>query len=154
MEAKALLKVKEYECEHCCVFCGVYAVVEAHEAGCPEALKVNTATAALDAGKRDEDARRAAKGGYAGGRQLAAKGRRVHRRQHDKFAGKAVGKQLATVDARGGQRGPSAGAGRSAARNPLRPGAQAGRSGGPEAWGANGGRCRSRQMEQPFGRST
>jgi len=39
------------------------------------APKVETATSAVETHQRDEDARRAAKGGDAGGRQLAAKGR-------------------------------------------------------------------------------
>ena len=69
---------------------------------CSRAFWAKIVTFAVDAGKRDEDARRAAKGSYAGGRQLATKGRRVHRRQGDKFAGKATGKRLASVVAGGG----------------------------------------------------
>ena len=84
---------------------------------------------------RDTKARRAAKGGKAGGRQPASKGRGVQRRQGDKRAGKGVGKRLASVIAGGGRRGPSAGAGRSATRNTLRLGARAVRCGGSTAWG-------------------
>ena len=73
--------------------------------------------------------------GYAGKRRLAAKGRRVHRRQGDKLAGKAAVKRLAHVAGGGGRRGPSAGACRPAERNLLRPGARAGRAGVPTAWG-------------------
>jgi hypothetical protein len=101
----------------------------------PGAPKVNTATSAVDAGKRDADAQEAAKGGDAGGRQLAAKGRGDRHRQGDKRAGKIAGTRLASVFAGGGRRGPSAGAGRPAASNPMRLGARAGRSGGPAAWG-------------------
>jgi hypothetical protein len=64
----------------------------------------------------DAGARRVAKGGGAGGRRLASKGRRVQRRQGDKRAGKAAGKRLASVVAGGGRRGPSAGVGRPTAR--------------------------------------
>jgi hypothetical protein len=84
---------------------------------------------------RDTEARRAAKGGKAGGRQPASKGRGFQRRQGDKRAGKGAGKRLASVVAGGGRRGPSAGAGRPATRNPLRPGARTVRSGGSTAWG-------------------
>ena len=77
----------------------------------------------------------AAKGGDAGGRQVAAKGRGVQPRQGDKLAGTDAGKRLASVVVGGGRRGPSAGAGQPAATNPLRPGARAGRSGGLAAWG-------------------
>ena len=99
------------------------------------APKVDTATSAVETRQRDEDARGAAKGGDAGGRQLAAKGRGVHHRQGDKLAGADAGKRVVSVVAGGGRRGPSAGADRPAAGNPLRPGARAGRSGGPAAWG-------------------
>jgi hypothetical protein len=98
-----------------------------------EAPLVETATSAVDAGKRDEDARGAAKGGEAGGRQCAAKGRGVQHRQADKLADTDAGKRVVSVVAGGGRRGPSAGAGRPTARNPPRPGARAGRSGGPAA---------------------
>ena len=84
---------------------------------------------------RDSEARRAAKGGKAGRRQPASKGRGVQCRQGDKRAGKAAGKRLASVVAGGGRWGPWAGAGRSATRNPLRPGARAVRSGGSAVWG-------------------
>ena len=40
-----------------------------------EVPKVETATSAVDAGKRDEEAREGGKGGTAGGHRLAAKGR-------------------------------------------------------------------------------
>tara|TARA_B110000971_G_scaffold146296_1_gene149403 strand:- start:1 stop:696 length:696 start_codon:yes stop_codon:yes gene_type:complete len=97
-------------------------------------FKVETEISSVDAW-RDSEARRAAKGGYAGKRRLAAKGRRVHRRQGDKLAGKAAVKRLAHVAGGGGRRGPSAGACRPAERNLLRPGARAGRAGVPTAWG-------------------
>ena len=102
-----------------------------------QAPKVEIATSAVDARKRDEEARRVAKGGKAGGRRLATKGRGVRHQQGDKLAGKAAGKRLASVVAGGGRWGPSVDASRSAARNLLRPGARAGRSGGPAAWGPN-----------------
>ena len=76
-----------------------------------------------------------AKGGDAGGRQLAAKGRGDQHRQGDKLAGTGAGKRLASFVDGGGRRGPSAGAGRPAATNPPRLGARAGRSGGLAAWG-------------------
>ena len=57
---------------------------------------VETEISSVDAW-RDSEARRAAKGGYAGKRRLAAKGRRAHRRQGDKLAGKAAVKRLAHV---------------------------------------------------------
>ena len=97
-------------------------------------FKVETEISSVDAW-RDSEARRAAKGGYAGKRRLAAKDRRVHRRQGDKLAGKAAVKRLAHVAGGGGRRGPSAGACRPAERNLLRPGARAGWAGVPTAWG-------------------
>jgi hypothetical protein len=48
-------------------------------------FEVETATSAVDAW-RDSGARRAAKGGEAGGRRLAAQGRGVPHRQGDKLA--------------------------------------------------------------------
>jgi hypothetical protein len=95
---------------------------------------VETEISSVDAW-RDSEARRAAKGGDAGGRQLAAEGRGVQRRQGDKLAGTDAGKRLASVVDGGGRRGPSAGAGRPAAANPPRPGARAGQLVGLAAWG-------------------
>jgi hypothetical protein len=100
-----------------------------------EAPKVETSTSDMDTGKRDEEARIAVKGGDAGGRQLAAKGRGVQHRQGDTLAGTDAGKRVVYVVVGGGRRGPSAGADRPTAGNPLRPGARAGLSGGPAAWG-------------------
>jgi hypothetical protein len=96
-------------------------------------FKVETEISSVDAW-RDSEARRAAKGGYAGKRRLATKGRRAHRRQGDKLAGKAAVKRLAHVAGGGGRRGPSAGARRPAAGNSLRPGGRAGRPGELHAW--------------------
>ena len=100
-----------------------------------EAPKVETATSAVDTRKREEEARRAAKGGKTGGRWLATKGRGVQHHQCDRLGGKAAGQRLASGVAGGGRWGPSVGAGRPAARNPLRLGARAGRCGGSAAWG-------------------
>jgi hypothetical protein len=99
------------------------------------APKVETATSAVEACQRDEDARGAAKGGEVGARRLAAKGRRVHHRQGDKRAGKVAGTRIASVFAGGGWLGPPAGAGRPVARNSLRSGAQAGWLGRLADWG-------------------
>ena len=110
-----------------------------------QAPKVETVfvTSAVDIGKRDEEARRAAQGGGAGGRQLAAKGHGDQLGQGDKLTGKATEMRLVSrlVSVFGGG-GLSAGAGRPAAGNPLRLGARADWSGGRRL----GGRCRPCQM--------
>ena len=77
----------------------------------------------------------AAKGGDAGGRQLAAKSRGDQQGQGDKLAGTDAGTRVVSVVAGGRWWGPPAGAGRPAATNPLRPGEQAGRLGRLAAWG-------------------
>jgi hypothetical protein len=99
------------------------------------APKVETATSAVEACKRAEDAWSAAKGGDAGGRGLAVEGRGDQQGQGDKLAGTDAGTRVVSVVAGGGRRGPPAGAGRPAARNPQRPGERAGRSGRLAAWG-------------------
>ena len=100
------------------------------------APKAKTASSVVEACKRDEDARGAAKGGDAGGRGLAVEGRGVQLGQGDKLAGKeAAGTRLASVSAGGGRWGPPAGAGRPATANPPRPGARACR---PEGLAARG----------------
>ena len=66
------------------------------------APKAKTASSAVEACKRDEDARGAAKGGDAGGRGLAVEGRGVQLGQGNKLAGKeAAGTRLASVSAGG-----------------------------------------------------
>ena len=80
-------------------------------------------------------ARGVAKGGDAGVRQLAAKGRGVQHRQGDKLAGTDAGTRVDCVFDGRGRRGPSAGADRPATKNPLRSGDRAGRLGRLAAWG-------------------
>ena len=99
------------------------------------APKAKTASSVVEACKRDEDARGAAKGGDAGGRQLAAKSRGDQQGHGDKLAGTDAGTRVVSVIARGRRRGPPAGAGQPAATNPLRSGEQAGRLGRLAAWG-------------------
>jgi hypothetical protein len=112
--------------------------------GNPSCLIKSKATIATSLSKSDAvlcaaDARRhgaargAARDGKSGVSRFVAQGRGDQRRQGDKLAGKAAGTRLVSVFAGGGRRGPSAGASRPAANNPLRPGARAGRSGGPAA---------------------
>ena len=99
------------------------------------APKAHTSSSVVEACKRDEDARGAAKGGDAGGRQLAAKSRGDQQGQGDKLAGTDAGTRVVSVVAGRRRRGPPASAGRPAARNPQRPGERAGRSGRLAAWG-------------------
>ena len=99
------------------------------------APKAKTASSVVEACKRDEDARGAAKGGDAGGRQLAAKSRGDQQGQGDKLAGTDAGTRVVSVVAGGRRRGPPAGAGRPATANPPRPGARACRPEGLAAWG-------------------
>jgi hypothetical protein len=67
--------------------------------------KVEISTSVVEAHKRDEDAWGAVKGGDAGGRELAAKGRGDQPGQGGKLAGKAAGTQIASVFAGGRLRG-------------------------------------------------
>ena len=71
------------------------------------APKAKTASSVVEACKRDEDARGAAKGGDAGGRQLAAKSRGDQQGQGDKLAGTDAGTRVVSVVAGGRRRGPS-----------------------------------------------
>jgi hypothetical protein len=109
------------------------------------APKMETATSAVETRKRDDDMQGAAKGGDAGGRQLAAKGRGDQPRQGGRFAGKAAGKPTTSVRVGRGWCGPSTGAGRPATANTLRPGGQTRWSGGSSCGGfalAAPGKCR------------
>jgi hypothetical protein len=118
------------------------------------APKADTTTSAVETRQREEDARGAAKGGDAGERQLAAKGRGVQYRQGDKLAGTDAGKRVVSVVAGGGRRGPSASTDRPAAGNPLRPGAQASRSGGTGGLEAGAGLAKwSNPSGPPFDRA-
>jgi hypothetical protein len=89
------------------------------------APKVETTTSAVEAWKCDEDTRGAAKGGDAGGRQLAAKGRGDQLGQGGRFGGrfdaKAIVKPATFVLVGRGRRGPSTGDGRPATMNTLCP---------------------------------
>ena len=99
------------------------------------APKVETATSAVEACKRAEDAWSAAKGGDAGGRGLAVEGRGDQQGQGDKLAGTDAGTRVDCVFDGRGRWGPSAGADRPATKNPLRSGDRAGRLGRLATWG-------------------
>jgi hypothetical protein len=95
----------------------------------------NAAPSATYARRHGAAARVAARGGKSGVSRFVAQGRGDQHRQGGTLAGKAAGKPFVYVFVGVARQGPSADTGRPATGNLPRPGAQAGRLGGPAAWG-------------------